>query len=77
MKNDEQMLLIINDVDLIAKEYKKHDKCYRDYTRIFYQKPKEQQDTVYNFGNYEAVVQIVEEQVIRQFKCVSMDVCGR
>ena len=42
MKNDEHMLLIINDVDLIAKEYKTHDKCYCDYTRIFYQKPKEE-----------------------------------
>ena len=28
LKNDEEMLLEIHEVDLIAKEFKKHDKCY-------------------------------------------------
>ena len=32
LKNDEGMLLEIHEVDLIAKEFKKHDKCRRAST---------------------------------------------
>ena len=74
MKNDTLMLLAINEVDLIAKEFKKHDKCYRDYTRIIYEHDDRKEDLVYDVGNYECVVKIVEEQVMSLFKCVSMDV---
>ena len=74
MKNDTLMLLAITGVDLIAKESKKHDKCYRDYTRIIYEDDKRKEDLIYDVGNYEGVVKIVDEQVISLFKCVSMDV---
>ena len=33
-RRDEEMLTSIRDVDLIAKEFCMHRKCYRDYTRV-------------------------------------------
>ena len=74
LKKDEEMLLEIQDLDLIAKEFKKHDKCYRDYTRLIYDSLEEEKNPIYCSGDYEAVVKIIEEQVISQFKCVSMTV---
>ena len=63
------MLLQIHEVDLIAKEFKKQDKCYRDYTRRIYENLEQEKNPVYSTGNYDAVVKIIEEQVFRQFKC--------
>ena len=68
------MLLEIHEVDLIAKEFKKHDKCYCDYTRLIYENLEQEKNPIYSTGDYDAVVKIIEEQVIRQFKCVSMTV---
>ena len=34
LKNDYVMLGAIEDIDLIAAEFKKHGKCYRKYTRV-------------------------------------------
>ena len=36
LRKDETFLLEIHEVDLISKEFKNHEKCYRDYTRILY-----------------------------------------
>ena len=36
MTEDEEPLLKITEVDLVAKEFKRHDKCYRDCTRVLY-----------------------------------------
>ena len=33
---DEELLLKITEVDLVAKEFRRHGKCYRDYTRVLY-----------------------------------------
>ena len=62
------------EVDLIAKEFKKHNKRYRDYTHLIYENLEQEKNPIYNTGDYDAVVRIIEEQVIRQFKCVSMTV---
>ena len=62
------MVLAVNSVDLIAKEFKKHDKCYRDYTRVIYSEFKDQQQSVYDSGNYEAVCKIIADQVIGEIK---------
>ena len=35
-RNNEQMLIEIRDWDLIAKEFRKHEKRYRDYTRTIW-----------------------------------------
>ena len=68
------MLLHIHEVDLTAKEFKKHDKCYRDYTRRIYENLEQEKNPIYSTENYDVVVNIIEEQVFRQFKCVSMTV---
>ena len=34
MTGDEELLSEITEVDLAAKEFKHHDKCYGDYTRV-------------------------------------------
>ena len=73
LKHEEEMVLAVNIVDLIGKEFKKHDKCYRDYTRVIYSEFKEQQQSVYDSGNYEAVCKIIADQVIGELKCVSME----
>ena len=62
------------EVDLIAKEFTKHDKRYLDYTHLIYENLEQEKNPIYNTGDYDAVVKIIEEQVIRQFKCGSMTV---
>eukprot|EP00794_Sanderia_malayensis_P013131 gene13131-14482_t len=34
LHHDEEMLLIVTNEDLIATEFKMHEKCHRDYTRV-------------------------------------------
>ena len=34
LHNDEELILLVADEDLIAREFKMHEKCFRDYTRI-------------------------------------------
>lgn len=52
-RNDEQILMKMRDRDLIASKFRKHEKCYRDYTQIYKNEPSEEQ--VYDKGNYEGV----------------------
>ena len=66
------MLLGIHEVDLIAKEFKNHEKCYRDYTRILY--PNENQSTVIEKGDFKAVYDVIEKEVISLSKAVPMNV---
>ena len=34
LQDDEELILLVANEDLIAREFKMHEKCYRDYTRI-------------------------------------------
>ena len=68
------MLLEIHEVDLISKEFKKHDKCYRDCTGLIYENLEQEKNPIYSTGDYDAVMKIIDEQLIRQFKCVPMTV---
>ena len=65
------MLLEIRDRDLLAKISRKHEKCYRDYTRILY-KNEPSEEPVHDRGNYENVRRNTEEDVIKFDKCISM-----
>ena len=58
-ENNEGMLLEIHEVDLIAKEFKKHNKCYRDYTRLIYENLEQEKNPIYSTGDYDAVVKII------------------
>ena len=57
-----QILMEIRDRDLIAKEFCKHEKCYRDDTRILY-KIYYTEEPVYDSSNYESVHRIIEEEI--------------
>ena len=53
------MLLEIHEVDLIAKKFKKHNKCYRDYPRLIYENLEQEKKPIYSTGDYDAVVKII------------------
>ena len=50
------MLLEILEVGLIAKEFKKHNKCYRDYTRLFYENVEQEKNPIYSTEDYHVLV---------------------
>ena len=56
LKSDKGMLLEILEVGLIAKEFKKHNKCYRDYTRLFYENVEQEKNPIYSTEDYHVVV---------------------
>ena len=57
-KEDQKLFFEIKDLDLIAKEFKYHDACYREYTRKSdqVQKRNESHSDIQETGNFEAVV---------------------
>ena len=74
MTKDEELLLEIIKVDLVVKEFKRHGKCYRDYTRVLY--ATKTKKPVNEKGNFEDVCRLIEDDVValRKRKCVSMNV---
>ena len=65
------MLTDITGKYLIAREFKTHEKHYRDYTRILYEK-EPQNGQIYDKSNYEEVCGIIEERVIQSNVCISI-----
>ena len=59
------------DWDLIAKESSKHEKYYHDYTQILY-KDEPSEEPIYDRDNYENVSRIIEEEVNKFDKSISM-----
>ena len=72
LRKDQALLLEIHEVDLIAKEFKNHEKCYRDYTRIIC--PNESQSTINDKGDFKAVCSVIDHEVLSLSKEVSMNV---
>ncbi len=75
LRNDQKMLTAITDIDLIAKEFQKHSSCYKDYTRVV-----SKMDTALDScnkegaaGDFGAVCSLVEENVLEDLQCVSID----
>ena len=71
LKNDEDVLHDIRDVDLLAKEFQVHDKYRLDYTR--------KRDSIENcekdiqtFGNFDAVKNFLEDHVLKNNQAASM-----
>ena len=68
--NEDQTLFFeIKDLDLIAKEFKYHECCYKDFTR----KEKHLTPSLYGKGNFEKVKACIEKKFslrIRQYQCV-------
>ena len=67
----------IKDVDLIAAELKKRRKCYREYSRILSETNNKEEikesKPVYEKGNFESICKIIENEIINQAKCMSID----
>ena len=77
LRNYESMIAAIANESLIAKEFKKHYQCYRDYTRIVPTNNSESsfnKERIYEKGDYKAVCQITDKEILRNHKCISMDV---
>eukprot|EP00794_Sanderia_malayensis_P014842 gene14842-biopygen11931 len=74
---DQSLFFEIKDLDLIAKEFKYHDFCYKEYTRkekIRIASTQEDTGEQRSSGNFEAVVQCIKERIIDENQAVSMKV---
>ena len=74
-KNDFERFGSISGVDLIAKEFQKHDTCYRVYTGPIVEMDKntvEKNERMYERGNFENVRKTVDDLIIGQMKCISI-----
>ena len=69
-----RLLGLISGVDLIAKGFQKHHKCYADYTRDVCNTKTTTVDSntesLYEKGDYVKVCKMVDEQIIGEKKCV-------
>ena len=73
------MLASVSDTDLIAKEFRKHEKCHLEYTRITREKSANT-STISEKGDFDAVCEVIEKRVPEEQQCLSMEsivsVCG-
>ena len=75
LKEDSDLLLQIKDQDLIARELVKHEKCYKDYTRIVSKEKDETRNNKLaeeNIDHFEVVCQIIEKRVVDCSQAISM-----
>ena len=79
LKNDLAMLASVTDIDLTAKKFSKHGKCYLEYTRITRGESantstiSEKSDIQCNF---DAVCEVIEKRVLEEQQCLSMESIG-
>ena len=69
------MLVAVTDTDLIAKEFMRHEKCYRENTRIVREGADEEEsgDEANARGDYDLVSTIVKENILGEHQCMSME----
>ena len=82
LQHDVKILTKIMTEDLIAREFRKHDKCYLSYTRISREpsdKQKEGEDYLYLFDTdrFEAACNIIEVNVPKIHQAVSMQLLNK
>ena len=68
MTEDKELLLEITEIHISAKQFRHHDKCYRDYARVLY--ATKIKIPVNKKGNYEDVCHLIKDNVIALQKCV-------
>ena len=69
------MLLAVTGKDLIAKEFKIHDKCYKDYTRVCSKpilKKESTNQTSKDLDNFQNLKNFVQEHIIDGDQSVSI-----
>ena len=76
IKKDEQLLLRIRGVDLIAKEMQMHGICQIDHTRIIMpkSKPSEADKTEFKCGDFESVKSFISGSILTLNQAVSVTV---
>ena len=82
LRNDEDMLLTILGEDLIAKEFKMHPDCYRDYTVVCSKQTakvdasieENNEDEMSRTTDFEAEKDFIERHVIKGRQSVSIKV---
>ena len=76
IKNDEQLLLRIRGIVLIAKEMQMHRICYIDFTRIITlkSKPSEADETEFKCGGFESVKSFISGSILTLNQAVSITV---
>ena len=71
------MLGAIKHVDLIGAEFKKHRKCFREYTRILSETSNKEEikesQPVYEKDYFESVCKTTDNKIIYQGKCMATD----
>ena len=72
-KEDQSLFFEIKDADLIAREFKYHESCYKEYTRKNKSsvKPVENERSV---GDFDRVKECVEEKILSQNQAISMHI---
>ena len=61
---------------MIAKEFQKHERCYLEYTRIIRQRAStvtSTDDDNETFGNFDAVLSLIENDILEGRHCLSME----
>ena len=76
---DQSLFYEIKDVDLIAKEFKYHESCYKEFTRKNKKVPEivEEEDDTSRYsisGGVKAVFNCIEEKILKENQAVSMKV---
>lgn len=71
---DQSLFYKIKDVDLIAKEFKYHDSCYKEFTQKKKKTPslsgKGQETQRYSlYGDFQAVMEYIEEKILGESSC--------
>ena len=73
-RDDKDMIVAVAGTDLIAKEFQKHEKCYRDYTRVVRENASEtEKDEDEVKGNFDAVISMVDNDVLPGQQFISME----
>ena len=67
-KNDKEMRDAIEGVDLLVKDFMKHESCWRDYTSVLNQKHSVKTD-----DPYDEVRKVIKETVLEKKICISLD----
>lgn len=74
LRNDQEMLIAVQDIDPIAKDFQRHEYCYMEYTRLVWEKEKNDNvETTERFGNFEAVCELVNDHILSGRQCISME----
>eukprot|EP00794_Sanderia_malayensis_P002318 gene2318-2668_t len=76
---DQHLFFEIKDIDLIAKEFRYHESCYKNFTRKGKKSVKstkgEEDARMYSpDGNFDAVVECIENKILIENQAVSMKV---